>query len=77
MHIPYSGFYLRGPNFPITFDHTSLQMVTDSTVNKPTACNYRLTAGAYNRNIDKRLARKLIWPHKRDAIHANGSQILQ
>ena len=24
---------------PITLDHTSLQMVTDSTVNKPTASN--------------------------------------
>ena len=40
-------------------------VVIDSTVNKPTASDlitplYWYTAGAYNRNIDKRLVRKLI-----------------
>ena len=34
--------------------------VTNSTVNKPMASDY-MTVGAYSRNINKRLARKLIW----------------
>ena len=34
-----------------------------------------VTAGAYNQNINKRQARKLIWPSEPYACH--GSQILQ
>ena len=47
--------------------HLLANVVTDSTANKPTASDsmtplymYRLSAGTYNQNIDKRLACKLI-----------------
>ena len=49
-------------------------LIIDSTVNKSTLDSMTgVTAGAYNRNINKRQARKLIWPRK----PCYGSQILQ
>ena len=40
-------------------------LMTDLTVNESTLDSMaRVTAGAYNRNINKRYARKLIWPCK-------------
>ena len=40
-------------------------MITDSTVNESTSDSMaHVTAGAYNQNIDKQYACKLIWPLK-------------
>ena len=46
--------------------HTSLYtLITGSTVNESTSDSMiRVTAGTYNRNINKWQARKLIWPRK-------------
>ena len=57
----------------ITLDHAHLLV---NVVSSNNLFNYewtRVTAGAYNRNINKRQARKLIWPRK----PCYGSQILQ
>ena len=40
-------------------------LITDSTVDESTLDSMtRVTAGAYNRNINEQQARKLIWPSK-------------
>ena len=54
--------------------HTSYTLRADLAMNESTSDSMvRITAGAYNRNINKRQARKLIWPRK----PCYGSQILQ
>ena len=58
---------------PITLDHARL-LVNVISSNNLFNCEWtRVTSGAYNRNINKRQARKLIWPRK----SCYGLQILQ
>ena len=57
----------------ITLDHAHLPINVLSSINRFNCEWTRVTAGAYNRNINKRQARKLIWPRK----PCYGSQILQ
>ena len=52
--------------FPITLDHAHLLVNVLSSINR-FKCDHEwtcVTAGAYNRNINKRQARNLIWPRK-------------
>ena len=58
---------------PITPDHAYLLINVVSSINRFNCEWTPVTAGAYNRNINKRQARNLIWPHK----PCYGSQILQ
>ena len=68
---------------PITLERVHLlvnvvvyPLIINSTVNKSTSDSMTsVTAGAYNQNINKRQARKLIWTSEPYACY--GSQILQ
>ena len=58
---------------PITLDHAHLLVNVVSSINRFNCEWTRVTAGAYNRNINKRQAHNLIWPRK----PCHDSQILQ
>ena len=65
-----SRWQTRTSPITLAIDHAHLfvmwyPLITDSTVNETTLDSMtRITASAYNRNINKRQARKFIWPCK-------------
>ena len=58
---------------PITLDHAHLLVNVVFSINRFNCEWTRVTVGVYNRNINKRQVRNLIWPGK----PCHGSQILQ
>ena len=64
----------RQNSISITLDHAH-HLINVVSSNNRFNCEWtRVTAGAYNQNINKQQARKLIWPYMQPCY---GSQILQ